>query len=288
MRVGIVRCLAIILFSSLLGLPAVAQDARNLALPQGSNAAPQEKQEVSGTSTCEKLTESQRADLDRTLNDWPFLTKYREANVQLGAPRSGEDRVVFMGDSITEGWGKPESSPPSGGNGFFPGKPYVNRGISGQTTPQMLVRFRQDVIQLKPRVVVILAGTNDIAENTGRTTLAEIEANLQSMSELARANGIAVALCSVLPVIDYPWRRGLSPAPKIAALNVWIKEYATRNRLTYVDYYSATVDSLGGLRKELSEDGVHPNELGYKTMAPLAEAGIAEALKNQPHSAAKP
>jgi lysophospholipase L1-like esterase len=176
-----------------------------------------------------------------------------------------------MGNSITEGWINtcPE---------FFAGKSYVNRGISGQTTPQMLVRFRPDVINLKPAVVVILAGTNDIAGNTGPSTLEMIMDNLISMAELAKANQIKVVLSSVLPVFDYPWKPGLQPAEKIIALNVMIKNYAEKNGFVYLDYFSATVDERKGLKKELSGDGVHPNEAGYKIMAPLAEAAIKKAL----------
>jgi acyl-CoA thioesterase I len=221
----------------------------------------------------EQLTPYQRSQLDRTFNDWAFLEKYREADKALGAPAAGEARVVFMGDSITEGWGKPDHGE------FFPGKPYVNRGISGQTTPQMLVRFRQDVIDLKPKALVVLAGTNDIAENTGKMTLEETEGNIASMSELARANGIRVVLCSVLPASEFSWHKGLEPAPKIKALNEWIKAYAAKNGFVYVDYYSHMVNAEGGLKTELSPDGVHPNKAGYEVMAPLAEAGIAEADK---------
>jgi lysophospholipase L1-like esterase len=162
---------------------------------------------------------------------------------------------------------------------FFPGKPYVNRGISGQTSPQMLVRFRQDVISLHPKVVVILAGTNDIAENTGKMTLGESAGNIASMSELARANGIRVVLCSVLPASDFWWHKGLAPASKIRELNAWIKEYAAKNGFVYVDYYSAMVNAEGGLKNEFSPDGVHPNAAGYAVMAPLAETGIAAAMK---------
>jgi lysophospholipase L1-like esterase len=184
-----------------------------------------------------------------------------------------------MGDSITEGWGmKATATSPARGE-FFPGKPYLNRGISGQTTPQMVLRFRQDVIDLKPKVVVILAGTNDIAENTGKMTLAETEGNIESMTELAKANGIRPVLCSVLPSTEFWWHKGLQPASKIQSLNEWIKMYAAKNHIVYVDYYSAMVNDKGGLKAELSPDGVHPNAAGYSIMAPLAEAGIADALK---------
>lgn len=217
--------------------------------------------------------------LERALNDWPFLARYREADKELPPPAPGEARVVFMGDSITEGWGRKESATSLDRAEFFPGKPYINRGISGQTTPQMLVRFRQDVIDLQPKAVVMLAGINDIAENTGRTTLRDIENNIASMSDLARANRIRLVLCSVLPASDFPWHRGLEPAPKIRALNAWIKDYAATNGFAYVDYYSSMSTSEGGLKPGLGLDGVHPNKAGYEIMAPLAEAGIEEALK---------
>jgi lysophospholipase L1-like esterase len=227
----------------------------------------------------ERLTPYQKSQLERTYNDWPFLAKFREANALLPQPSPGETRVVFMGDSITEGWGM-KATPTSPARGeFFPGKPYINRGISGQTTPQMLLRFRQDVILLKPKVVVLLAGTNDIAENTGKETIEEIGNNIASMSELARANGIRIVLCSVLPASDFHWHKGLEPAPKIRALNAWMKDYAAKNGFVFVDYYSPMVNSEGGLKAELSPDGVHPNKAGYDLMAPLAESGIAEALR---------
>ena len=239
-----------------------------------SSAAQNTKPGETAPAGWEQLTTYQKSQLVQAFNDWAFLAKYREADKALGAPAAGEARVVFMGDSITEGWGKPDRGE------FFPGKPYVNRGISGQTTPQMLVRFRQDVIDLKPKVVVLLAGTNDIAENTGKITLEEVGENVASMSELARANGIRVVLCSVLPASDFSWHKGLEPAPKIKALNEWIKAYAAKNGFVYVDYYSHMVNGGSGLKAELSQDGVHPNKAGYEVMAPLAEAGIAEALKD--------
>ena len=212
---------------------------------------------------------------DRLRTDWAYLERYRADNAALKPPAAGENRVVFMGNSITEGWAKHFSA-------MFPNKSYIGRGISGQTTPQMLVRFRQDVIDLKPRVVVLLAGTNDIAGNTGPSTIAMIEDNIASMAELARANGIAVVLCSVLPVYDYPWKKGLEPAQKIVGLNAWIKRYAATHGAVYVDYHSAMADERQGLKAELSPDGVHPNEAGYRVMTPLVEKGIAEALRQRP------
>jgi lysophospholipase L1-like esterase len=211
------------------------------------------------------------SEIQRLLLDWPNLARFRDANAALAPPGPTENRVVFMGDSITEGWGRD--------GGFFPGKPYVNRGISGQTTAQMLVRFRPDVVALKPKVVVILAGTNDIAGNTGPATPEMIQDNIASMADIARANGIRVVLSSILPAFDYPWRPGLEPAPKIAAVNEWVKEYARTHRLVYLDYYAAMVDGQRGLKSELGYDGVHPNKAGYAIMAGLVESAIAEALR---------
>ncbi len=201
--------------------------------------------------------------------DFGDLERFKAADAALPPPAPGEDRVIFMGDSITEGW-KLETS--------FPGKPYINRGISGQTSPQMLVRFRQDVIDLDPKVVVILAGTNDLAENTGPMTPRETENNLASMADLATANHIHVVLCSITPSVNFPWFPGLDPAPKIAAINAWIRDYAAQKGYVYVDFYSALKDPQGGLPANLSHDGVHPNPAGYAVMAPLAEAGIKRAL----------
>ena len=213
------------------------------------------------------------APAERPGDDWGGLRRYRDANAKLGPPKRGEQRVVFMGNSITDSWAQHFPA-------MFPGKPYIGRGIGGQTTPQMLVRFRQDVIALQPRVVVILAGTNDIAGNTGPSTVAMIEDNLASMVDVALANGIRVVLSSVLPVYDYPWRPGLQPAPKIVELNAWMKAYAARRGIVFVDYHSAMADARQGLRAELGSDGVHPNEAGYRIMAPLVERGIAQALRS--------
>jgi lysophospholipase L1-like esterase len=204
--------------------------------------------------------------------DWPNLKKFREDNAKVGLPATNENRVVFMGNSITIGWINTDP-------GFFAGKPYIDRGISGQTTPQMLIRMRPDVINLKPKVVVILAGTNDIAGNTGPSTLEMIEDNLASMADLAKANGIKTILCSVLPAYDYPWKPGLKPYTKISLLNEWIKDYTAKHGMLYLDFYSAMVDGRPGMKAELSKDGVHPNMAGYKIMEPLVEAAIAKALK---------
>jgi lysophospholipase L1-like esterase len=214
------------------------------------------------------------AQMDRQmLVDFANLERYRAADLRVGPPPAGANRVVFLGDSITEGW-KLEKS--------FPGKPYVNRGISGQTTSQILLRFRQDVIGLHPRVVVILAGTNDLAGNTGPATLTQIEGNLESMAQLGRANHIAVVLCSVLPTVHYWWHPQVpNPAARIAALNRWLEAYAAKERDVYVNYYAPMKDAAGALKHELSPDGVHPSPAGYAVMAPLAQAGIDQALRQE-------
>jgi acyl-CoA thioesterase I len=219
-------------------------------------------------------TPQQISAMERRLSDWPNLGRYRDANAALGDPAPGENRVVFMGNSITDAWARSFAT-------MFPGKPYVGRGISGQTTPQMLVRFRQDVVALKPKVVVILAGINDIAGNTGPSSQQMIADNLMSMTEIAKANGIRVVLSSVLPAYDFPWRRGLQPAPKVVALNARIKQYAQQAGVVYLDYYSKMVDARGGLPPELASDEVHPTEAGYRLMAPLAEAAIQQALSQR-------
>jgi lysophospholipase L1-like esterase len=204
--------------------------------------------------------------------DWANLKWFQEANAQLKAIDSTQKRIVFMGNSITEGWIKSRPE-------FFGGKPYVNRGISGQTTPQMLLRFRQDVIDLKPSAVVILAGINDIAGNTGPSSIEMIMDNLISMSELAMTNNIKVILCSVLPAKDFPWRPGLEPTEKVVELNKLLQSYVQKHKLVYVDYFSAMVDDSKGMKKDLAYDGVHPTALGYSIMEPLVEDGIAKALK---------
>ena len=246
---------------------AFSQDeVKELAETLGAEPAPAAQSSPSGHPNDAYWIEHDR----QLLVDFGGLAHFKEANAMLGALKTGEDRVVFMGDSITQGWKLDEA---------FPGKPYVNRGISGQTTPQMLVRFRQDVIDLKPKVVVILAGTNDIAGNTGPMTLEQTEGNLASMAELAAANGIRVVLCSVLPAFDYHWAPGLQPAPKIAQVNAWLKNYAVQKGHVYVDFYSVMKDDRGGLPATLSGDGVHPLPAGFAIMSPLAEAGIEKALK---------
>jgi acyl-CoA thioesterase I len=279
-KLKISYALAMLFFFLLLSSPfAFSQTSPQAPAPASPASAAAQQPKSAEQAAFDQLTPYQKSLLERTYNDWPYLAKYRDADKALPASAGDEPRVVFMGDSITEGWG--QSGVPAAPNHaeFFPGKPYVNRGISGQTTAQMLVRFRQDVIDLKPKVVVILAGINDLAENTGKTTLEAIEDNFASMSEIARANGIRVVLSSVLPASDFRWHPGLEPAPKVKALNAWLKDYATKNNFIYVDYYTPMANAEGGLKAELSPDGVHPNKAGYEMMAPLVEAGIAEALK---------
>ncbi|MDB5691749.1 MAG: family lipase [Alphaproteobacteria bacterium] len=209
-----------------------------------------------------------RAREERIRNDPAGLGRYREENAKL-APMPAAPRIVFMGDSIIEGW---RSRVPA----FFgPGR--IGRGISGQTTMQMLIRFRQDVIDLKPRVVHIMAGTNDVAGNLGPVGDADIEANIRSMTELAQAHGIRVILASIPPAGDFPWRRGLDPGPRIERLNTWLRSYAARSGAVYADYWSAVHDGIA-FRAGLASDGVHPNEAGYAAMAPVAEAAIRKAL----------
>jgi len=245
--------------------PAFAQTAAPADALQG-------KVDALYTQAPDTLQAKDVAELQQRLLDWAQLNRYRADNAALAPPAAGERRVVFYGDSITDMWGRSE------GARFFPGKPYVNRGISGQTTAQMLVRFRQDVIDLKPAAVVILAGTNDLAGNTGLSTQRMIEDNLRSMAELAQANHIKLVLASVLPVSDYPWRPGLQPAEKIRALNAWIKQYAQSHGAVYLDYHSKMRNRQGGLDKALATDGVHPTAAGYGLMAPLAQQAVERAL----------
>jgi len=207
------------------------------------------------------------------MDDFGQMARYREANSQLKPTAATENRVVFFGDSITDMWKLEE---------YFPGKPYINRGISGQTTPQMLVRFRQDVIDLQPKVLVILAGTNDIAGNTGPMRREDIEENYASMAELARVHNVRVVFASVLPVHNY------TPESKeffeqrhpheILELNSWLEDYSAANGLVYLDYFDRMVDDTGLLKRELADDGLHPNKAGYTIMAPLAVAAIEKAL----------
>jgi lysophospholipase L1-like esterase len=216
---------------------------------------------------------------DARLRDWPQLARYREANRTLTSPAAGESRVVFMGDSITDAWQQPRFG------GFFPGKPYVDRGISGQTTPQMLIRFRRDVIDLKPKAVVILAGTNDIANNTGPMTDEEIQGNIESMADLAKAHGIKVVLSSIMPTGAYHVAANgvpqstLRPMARIKSLNEWMKRYAAANGHVYLDYFTPMLDETGMMKADLTADDLHPNAAGYAIMAPLAQAAIDKALR---------
>jgi lysophospholipase L1-like esterase len=210
---------------------------------------------------------------ERLRKDWAFLKRYSEENKNLPAVAPGENRVVFMGNSITEFWKTIDSE------FFTKNKSYIDRGISAQTTPQMLVRFRDDVINLNPSVVVILAGTNDIAGNTGPTTLESIFGNIVSMVELAKANNIKVVLCSILPVYEYSWNPGLEPAEKIMKLNAMLQSYSKKNKNVYVDFHSALADERKGMKAEYSPDGVHPNLKGYKVMDDLVEKAISRTLK---------
>ena len=220
------------------------------------------------SSCCLAMTAQTLAD---QLQDWNQLGRYH-AEDELLAAQPDPHRVVFLGDSITDLWKLPQ---------FFPGKPYVNRGISGQTTAQMLVRVYPDVLDLKPAALVLLAGTNDIGRNTGPETLQMIAENIQAITELAQAHGIKVILCSLTPVSDYTRRKQTAQRPPadILRLNAWLREYAEKGRLTFADYYSALVDDKGMLKEDLSEDGLHPNAKGYELLAPIAEKAIATALR---------
>lgn len=212
----------------------------------------------------------QQAADERARTDWAYLKRYQDENGRLAATKKGEKRVVFLGSSRIENWRRYDSS-------FFIANNYLDRGVSGQTSPQMLLRFRQDVIDLKPAAVVFLGGSNDIAQNTGPTTIEQIAANVETIAELAKAHGIKFILCSELPVYDYPWRPGLEPAEKIVALNRLYKTYAEKNNITYVNLYPLLVDERGGMKKELTTDGVHPNLQGYKLMEPLVQRAVAKA-----------
>lgn len=266
------------------GLAAAAAPAHST--PQAPATAPAQTPATAPpaapSSTCPEMATALTALMrnDARLADWPALGRYREANRSLPPASASEQRVVFIGDSITDAWQQPRFG------GFFPGQPYVDRGISGQTTPQMLLRFRRDVIDLKPKAVLILAGTNDIAGNTGPMSDEDIQGNLASMSQLAHANNIKVVFASVTPVSAYHTAapRGVPqtttrPMARIKALNDWMKAYAAANGDTYLDYFSAMTDDTGMMRSELTEDDLHPNARGYAVMAPLAEAAIAKALK---------
>lgn len=210
--------------------------------------------------------------MESQLADWPNLNRYRNEDAALPSVANGEQRVVFYGDSITDFWGRQTGS-------FFPGKSYINRGISGQTTPQLLIRFQQDVVHLKPAVVVVLAGTNDIAGNTGQSSLGMIEDNFASMAAIAKQCGIKMVIASILPASHYFWAPAIQPVEGIRAVNAWLKDFCSKNGLIYLDYYSSMADSDGSMRQGLSSDGVHPTAAGYAVMTPLAEQAITQALR---------
>jgi len=253
----IIRALSQPLIAVLFALPAVAQ--------QGALSIP--------STGFPGLDQYRASRVAIYTDDFGQLARYRQANAALAPPAARENRVVFIGDSITDYWKLPD---------YFPGQPYVNRGIDGQTTPEMLVRFRQDVLDLHPKVLVVLAGTNDIAGVTGRTLNEDIEANYASMADLARAHGIRMVFASVLPVNNYTHDAeesfALRPRDRILALNQWVKDYCAKNGFVYLDYFSALVDERGMLKRALSDDGLHPTDAGYKIMAPLAEQAIHKAL----------
>jgi lysophospholipase L1-like esterase len=262
--------------------PPAPPDPPLIAFPgQYAPRAPEQKYSPSPKS-CQRLEPAERlACLQAVAFDFPTMSRYAAANAALAPPRPGERRVVFMGDSITDNWSKTSFG------GFFPGKPYVNRGIGAQTTGQMLIRFRADVIALKPRVVVILAGTNDVSGNAGPVAPEAIQDNLASMAELARVAGIKVVLASLLPVTDAkvdasgkPIQRTTDRPPEtLRALNGWIARYARKHGHVFLDYFTAMIDERGALKAELTGDGLHPNAAGYTIMAPLAEKAIAAALR---------
>ncbi|MGA2810320.1 MAG: SGNH/GDSL hydrolase family protein [Candidatus Acidiferrum sp.] len=253
----IIRALSQPLIAVLFALPAVAQ--------QGALSIP--------STGFPGLDQYRASRVAIYTDDFGQLARYRQANAALAPPAARENRVVLIGDSITDYWKLPD---------YFPGQPYVNRGIDGQTTPEMLVRFRQDVLDLHPKVLVVLAGTNDIAGVTGRTLNEDIEANYASMADLARAHGIRMVFASVLPVNNYTHDAeesfALRPRDRILALNQWLKDYCAKNGFVYLDYFSALVDERGMLKRALSDDGLHPTDAGYKIMAPLAEQAIHKAL----------
>jgi acyl-CoA thioesterase-1 len=254
-----------VLTGMLLAVPAGAQTGA-----VGMTTAPAAAAPVGSASSA---TEKQLAAAQKKLLDWAELGRYRADNAALEAPAAGVQRVVFYGDSITDSWGRKP------GTEFFPGKPYVNRGISGQTTPQMVVRFEQDVVHLQPTVVIILAGTNDVAGNTGPMTPEMTMDNFAAMVAIAKAHRIKVVIASITPASAYPWKPEARPADAIRDLNARLKAFSAQEGLVYLDYYSAMTNASGGLDKDLALDGVHPTAKGYEVMAPLAEKAIAEALK---------
>ncbi len=259
----------------LFGFFLVAMTAAQAQNPAPATGTPLQGTARDGYDSAHSLELYREGNAVMFMNDYGQLARYHDADVALAPPAPGEQRVVFFGDSITDIWKLDES---------FPGKHYINRGIGGQTTPQMLVRFRPDVLDLKPTVLVILAGTNDIAGNTGIETLEQIEGDYATMAELARVHGVRVVFSSVMPINDYnptALRFFLQRSPaKILALNEWLKKYCADNGLIYLDYFSAMVDEHGMLKADLSEDGLHPNAAGFALIAPLAEAAIQQAMRS--------
>jgi lysophospholipase L1-like esterase len=249
---------------------AVAGFSQSAPVAAPAAAAPAAQSQVP-TPAAPIPIEKQLATAQAKLQDWAQLAHYRTQNEALAPAAPGEQRVVFFGDSITEIWGHR-------GSEFFPGKPYINRGISGQTSAQMVVRFHPDVVNLHPKAVVILAGTNDVAANTGPMSPDATLDDFRSMVEMARANHITVIIGSIPPADDFPWRRGLEPAPKIRALNEKLHAYCVSENIPWIDYYSALADEKGAMKPGLSIDGVHPSPAGFAIMAPLAEASIDKAL----------
>jgi lysophospholipase L1-like esterase len=281
-----VRCLPAAALSLAL-LPAVssaqapAVPPPQVAFPGQYAAPPSDRKYPAWPKGCTRFEGEERMTcLDVVASDFGGLYRYAVANAALAVPKPGEARVVFFGDSITDNWSKPDYG------GFFPGKPYVNRGIGGQTTAQMLLRFRQDVVALDPVAVVILAGTNDLSGNSGPMSLSASEDNLAAMSELAKKHDIKVVLASLLPVTDEKKDREGRPRlqspyrspEKIRALNAWLADYARQNGHVYLDYFSTVVDGAGRLRSDVTDDGLHPNASGYALMAPLAEKAIRDVL----------
>jgi lysophospholipase L1-like esterase len=260
--------------TSLACLLALQMTAQTKAVPAPSApaAAVPEPWDAAPSATSVTLTAKQAKRVHAAMTDWAQLKRYREDNAKLPPPAAGEQRVVFLGDSITDIWGRRYGK-------FFPGKPYVNRGISGQTTPQMLVRFQQDVVALHPAAVLVLAGINDIAGNTGPETLGEIEDNFRSMIDIAKREHIRMILASTLPASTLPWKPSVQPMDEVRALNAWLEQTAHDEHLVYCNYYPALANEQGGIREELAFDkAVHPNDAGYALMAPIAEEAIAKAL----------
>lgn len=265
------RTVLLTVFVTVCSFSAMAAQSAQQAKPIASS--PDQLPSPGAQAACNP---AQFKQMKNQLADWADLGRYREADAKLPPPDPGNPRVVFMGDSITDIWGRMK-----GTGKFFPGKPYVNRGISGQTTEQMLIRFQQDVVDLHPAAVLILAGTNDIAGNTGPETDEMIENDFRSMTEIARANHIKVILASIPPAADFWWRPGVDPIHRIRVMNAWLKQFCKRHGFIYVDYYDALAQPDGAMKSGISFDGIHPNAKGFAIMAPLAEKAIAEALNSR-------